>query len=151
MKSDNEIKERNRNLGIVTIEDLDELYDKLLDWDKKDFIEKHIVDSGYDAKCNEDKYDFDDIYEFVKDHDEDDILDELGEDSCFIYLRNQWHLRDFIDALREYGYSYSRGYSDQAILNELDLSKEDTQISILKQLDKKVIENFLKYNTKDNG
>ena len=99
----------------------------------------------------EDKYDFNDIYDFVKDHDEDDILDELGEDSCFTYLRDRWHLRDFIDALREYGYTYSRGYSDQAIVNELDLSKEDTQINILKQLDKKVIESFLKYNTKDNG
>lgn len=145
----NDIKKRNKELGIVDIEDVDELYNKLFDWDKKDFIEKHIYDSGYQKEQDEEVYHFDDIWEFVRDHDDDDILSEIGDDSCFAYLRNQWTLQEFIDALKDSGYSWSHGYNDERIVHELDLtnmSKEE-QLNILKQLDKNVIADYLKNNT----
>ena len=51
MKSDieNEIKERNKRLGIVSIEDVEDLYSKLLTWDKVDFIKNHLYDADINA------------------------------------------------------------------------------------------------------
>jgi hypothetical protein len=140
-------------LNIVNIEDVDKLYEQLLPWDKKDFVEKHLIDSGCETELDEDVYHFNDIWDFVRDHDEDDILEEIGSESCFAYVRDEWSLYDFIEALKDRGRSWSTGYSDEEIVNDLDLTKlsKDAQVNILKQLDRSVIENFLKNNTENNG
>lgn len=155
MKSNNEIAERNKKLGIVSLEDVEELYDELLSWDKKEFIEKHMYDSEVGIEENdEDTYNFDDVYEFVRDHDDDDLLDEIGEDSCFAFLRDRWSLSELMDAIKTGGRSWHRGYTDdEIILNTIDLknTSEESQIQILKHLDRKVIENYLKYTANNNG
>lgn len=147
MKSNNEIAERNRKLGLVSLEDVEELYDELLSWDKKDFIEKHMWDEevGLEQQQQE-TYNFEDVYEFCRDHDEDDILDEIGDDSCFSYLRDQWCFTEFIDALKDHGRSWATGYTDEDFINVLDFSelKKEVQVKLLSKLDRSVIEDYLK-------
>lgn len=147
MKSNNEIAERNRRLGIVSLEDVEELYDELLAWDKKDFIENHMWDPevGLEDQQKE-SYNFEDVYEFCRDHDDDDILDEIGTESCFTYLRDQWCFNEFIDALKDRGRSWSTGFTEEDFINVLDLSglKKEVQIKILNKLDRTVIEDYLK-------
>jgi len=143
---------QNKKVNLVEIEDVEKLYDQLLSWDKSDFIEKHqddLIDSK-ENEYDEDVYHFNDVWEFVKDHDDDDILDEIGDDSCFCYLRNQWTLAEFIDALKDHGRNWSTGYTDEEILHTIDFDKisKDKQLKLLKQFDKSVIEEFLKNNNK---
>ena len=148
MKSDieNEIKERNKRLGIVSIEDVEDLYSKLLTWDKVDFIKNHLYDADINLEDALREEFSESIYEFIHNHDEDEILSEIGEDECFDYLRDCWGVTDFIDALIDRGKSWHTGYKTEDfvhVLNFNDIEKE-SQIKILKQLDRTVIENYLK-------
>ena len=80
MKSDNEIKERNKRLGIVSVEDAEDLYSKLLTWDKVDFIKNHIYDVDINLEDDLREQFSESIYEFIQNHDADEILNEIGED-----------------------------------------------------------------------
>ena len=150
MKSDNEIKERNKRLGIVSVEDVEDLYSKLLTWDKVDFIKNHIYDVDINLEDTLREQFSESIYEFIHNHDEDEILNEIGEDECFDYLRDYWGVTDFIDALLDRGRSWHTGYHTEDFVNALNFKdiKKESQIKILKQLDRTVIENYLKETEK---
>ena len=150
MKSDNEIKERNKRLGIVSVEDVEDLYSKLLTWDKVDFIKNHIYDADINLEDALREQFSESIYEFIQNHDEDEILNEIGEDGCCDYLRDYGVFTDFIDALLDRGRSWHAGYRTEDFVNALDFKdiEKESQIKILKQLDRTVIENYLKETEK---
>ena len=57
---------------------------------------------------------------------------------------------DFIDALLDRGRSWHTGYCTEDFVNALNFKdiKKESQIKILKQLDRTVIENYLKETEK---
>lgn len=145
------VDERNKALGIVTINDVEEQFEQLLEYEKSDFIKSHlncVVEEDEDDDPyfeHSDNYNFDEVWEFVRDHDDDELLDEIGDDSAFAYLARYWNLGDFISELKANGKRIGQGYTDDEFVSKLNLVNlnKDTQLNILKQLDDNVIREFL--------
>ena len=68
----------------------------------------------------------------------------------FRLFRDYWGVTDFIDALIDRGKSWHTGYRTEDFVNALNFKdiKKESQIKILKQLDRTVIENYLKETEK---
>lgn len=89
---------KKSELKIVEKEDVKKLFEELLPWDKVELLQElankydsalivHEPGEDYEPTC----------WEFVRDHDSDEILDEMNMDDIFLYLRDYSSLNEVLE------------------------------------------------------
>lgn len=108
-------------LGLVSKETVENMFEELMPWDKKEFLEEYIV-AYEDLLEKENDYDCDeeDCYEFVRDHDAEDILCEMSEEDLLLHLRDYSTLRDVIEFFMKRGKSWKDGYSKEEMIKTIE-------------------------------
>ena len=93
-----EVEKYNPN-GTLNVEYVEQLFDQLLPYEKKSFIENLAPVYGLETRPSEDYLPCDDdsaggdyrsITDIVSDYDEDDLLREISDSSIFRYLKNEY-------------------------------------------------------------
>ena len=93
-----EVEKYNPN-GTLNVEYVEQLFDQLLPYEKKSFIENLAPVYGLETRPSEDYLLHDDdsaggdyrsITDIVSDYDEDDLLAEISDSSIFMHLKNEY-------------------------------------------------------------
>ncbi len=121
-------------LGLVSKEEIRKQFDEMLPWDKKEFIEElnedyyNLIDhTEDDSDCE-----YPSVWEFIRDHDSDEILSEMDMWDLLAHLRDYYTIKDILEfIMREGRTSYSRishgsrGYSKEEIVKIIEEIEEN--------------------------
>ena len=115
-------KTNAEELGLISKEDVRKEFDKLLPWDKKELAEELAEVYNISNSDDDDYEEHPTVWEFVSDHDTDDILKEMSFWEIMAHLRDYYIFEDIIRFLvREGKSSYKlQGYSKEEFLEAIE-------------------------------
>ena len=132
------MESKNTELKIVNKEDVKKLFEELLPWDKVELLKE--LANKYDSALivEEEPYE-PTCWEFVRDHDSDEILDEMNMDEILLYLRDYSSLHEVLEFFMTEGkgfrYNEKTGSREMMGFTAEEINKEVTDISMNLQYD----------------
>lgn len=119
-------------LGLVSKEEIRKQFDEMLPWDKKEFIEKLNEDYynllDHPAEDDDNDCEYPSVWEFIRDHNSDEILSEMDMWELLAHLRDYYTIKDILEFIMREGKSSYRkavGYSKEEILKIIEEIEEN--------------------------